>query len=238
MFLQPWVMAVVISGLLADGTVQKLWIPNIICIYKYIFIYTIHTSICIYTSTDPKSTNIQNKSSFFPLQKKCFWTNGGAPFWSFVEFTRESFTDETHQNAKVKDWRLKPIPERKLLVHDVRLPGFCTGKDSHNLHRWPFFWTCIKTILGVLCVTTVATEAIFREKTEDVQFVEWNGSTTCPKTVARINSSKNRVYACAAFAEIQGVSHLARVCPIKVWYSSPSTLTWIRKFGSIPFQSH
>ena len=34
-------------------------------------------------------------------------------------------------------------------------------------------------------------------------------AATCPKTVARINSSRNRVYACAAFAEIHCVSHLA-----------------------------
>ena len=34
-------------------------------------------------------------------------------------------------------------------------------------------------------------------------------AATCPKTVARINSSQNRVYARAAFAERHCVSHLA-----------------------------
>ena len=60
------------------------------------------------------------------------------------------------------------------------------------LWRWPLGCTCIKTIRCVACHS---------RRNWKMSSLLSEMAATCPKTVARINSSQNRVYACAAFAE-------------------------------------
>ena len=94
---------------------------------------------------------------------------------------------------KAKDWHLKPIPERKFLVPDVRRS--CTDDAQlASLTLTP----CLDLYSGIKLIRCVACH---RRRNWKMSSLLSEMAATCPKTVARINSSQNRVYACAAFAE-------------------------------------
>ena len=174
--------------ILVDGTVQKLWIPSTsihvyIIVYIYIFTYIyIHIYLYVHTRPDPKPTSIQNDSCFF-----------------FAAQTKPQKHPTFSQNPtrgcipKAKDWHLRPIPERKFLVPDVRRS--CTDDAqlaSLTLTPWLDLYSGIKMIRCVACHS---------RRNWKMSSLVSEMAATCPKTVARINSSQNRVYACAAFAE-------------------------------------
>ena len=87
----------------------------------------------------------------------------------------------------------------------------CEGlAQMHNLHpwRWPLGLDPVSRWYGVLHAQQKKLKQFLVRRLEMSSWLS-EMAATCPKTVARINLSHNRVYACAAFAEIHCVSHLA-----------------------------
>ena len=191
--LQPWLTAVVISVFgrwCCPKTLNTQYIYTCIYIYLHIYIF-----ICTYTTSSQTHKHSKWFLLFFPLKQN----HKNTP--TFLQNPTRGCI------PKAKDWHLKPIPERKLLVPEVRRS--CTDDAqlaSLTLTPWLDLYSGSRWY-GVLRATAEETERC------PVCWVKW------PQHAPRLLhvSTRRRT----EFMHVEHLlKHLGTPSHPSVWYSS------------------